>query len=173
MQQGMTVDLKEVSIDVGHSAMYTTRPVELRYILPKSPHPACCSPCSANRLATKTVADQASIDNHRWASSCSHHAAPLPQYQNTTEAALTSARPIPQSLPRTSGRRRHCRNAGPPSRKHNPNLTRLPHSPNKRRTRLNTLSLSGSYGWSFDGISSSAGKAAVYVSTFGRIRSAI
>jgi hypothetical protein len=38
---------------------------------------------------------------------------------------------------------------------------------------LSTLSFSGSYGWSLDGISSSEGKAAVYVSTRCLIFSAI
>lgn len=47
------------------------------------------------------------------------------------------------------------------------------YSPKSRRTLFNTLSFSGSYGWSFDGISKSAGNAAVYVSTRCRILSAI
>lgn len=47
------------------------------------------------------------------------------------------------------------------------------YSPNSLRTRFNTLSFSGSYGWSLDGISSSEGKAAVYVSTLCLILSAI
>jgi hypothetical protein len=47
------------------------------------------------------------------------------------------------------------------------------YSPNSLLTRFSTLSFSGSYGWSLEGISSSEGKAAVYVSTRCRIRSAI
>lgn len=47
------------------------------------------------------------------------------------------------------------------------------YSPNNLRTRFSTLSFSGSYGWSFEGISSKEGKAAVYVSTRCLIRSAI
>lgn len=47
------------------------------------------------------------------------------------------------------------------------------YSPNNLRTLLSTLSFSGSYGWSLDGISSSEGKAAVYVSTRCLILSAI
>ena len=47
------------------------------------------------------------------------------------------------------------------------------YSPKSRRTLRKTLSFSGSYGWSLLGISSTAGKAAVYVSTLWRIRSAI
>jgi hypothetical protein len=39
------------------------------------------------------------------------------------------------------------------------------YSPNNLLTRFSTLSFSGSYGWSLDGISSSEGNAAVYVST--------
>jgi hypothetical protein len=39
------------------------------------------------------------------------------------------------------------------------------YSPNNLLTLFNTLSFSGSYGWSFDGISSSDGNAAVYAST--------
>lgn len=35
------------------------------------------------------------------------------------------------------------------------------YSPKRRRTRLSTLSFSGSYGWSLEGISSRAGNAAV------------
>jgi hypothetical protein len=35
------------------------------------------------------------------------------------------------------------------------------YSPNNLLTRLSTVSFSGSYGWSFDGISSREGKAAV------------
>ena len=35
------------------------------------------------------------------------------------------------------------------------------YSPNSLRTLLSTLSFSGSYGWSFEGISSSDGKACV------------
>jgi hypothetical protein len=46
------------------------------------------------------------------------------------------------------------------------------YSPNNRRTRFNTLSFSGSYGWSLDGISSTAGKASEYASTTFRMRSA-
>lgn len=47
------------------------------------------------------------------------------------------------------------------------------YSPNNLLTLFSTLSFSGSYGWSFDGISSREGKAAVYVSTRCRIFSAI
>ena len=47
------------------------------------------------------------------------------------------------------------------------------YSPNNLLTLLSTLSLSGSYGWSLDGISSNEGKAAVYVSTRCLIFSAI
>lgn len=39
------------------------------------------------------------------------------------------------------------------------NTTEYVHSPNSLRTLLNTLSFSGSYGWSLDGISSTAGNA--------------
>ncbi len=47
------------------------------------------------------------------------------------------------------------------------------YSPKSLRTLLSTLSFSGSYGWSLDGISSNEGKAAVYVSTRCLIFSAI
>ena len=47
------------------------------------------------------------------------------------------------------------------------------YSPNNLRTLFSTLSFSGSYGCSFDGISSSDGKAAVYDSTRCRIFSAM
>lgn len=47
------------------------------------------------------------------------------------------------------------------------------YSPNRRRTRLSTLSFSGSYGWSLLGISRTVGKAAVCVSIRCRILSAI
>jgi len=50
---------------------------------------------------------------------------------------------------------------------------RLFYSPNNFFTRFITLSLSGSYGWSFDGISKSAGNASLYESTFDLIFSAI
>jgi hypothetical protein len=46
-------------------------------------------------------------------------------------------------------------------------------SPKSLRTLFSTLSFSGSYGWSLDGISSSEGKAAVYASTRCLIFSAI
>ena len=39
------------------------------------------------------------------------------------------------------------------------------YSPNSLFTLRSTLSFSGSYGWSLDGISKTAGNAAVYVST--------
>ena len=54
-----------------------------------------------------------------------------------------------------------------------PCIDLLVYSPNNLLTLLSTLSLSGSYGWSLDGISSNEGKAAVYVSTRCRIFSAI
>ena len=47
------------------------------------------------------------------------------------------------------------------------------YSPKSLRTLFSTLSFSGSYGWSLDGISSSEGKAAVYASTRCLIFSAI
>lgn len=47
------------------------------------------------------------------------------------------------------------------------------YSPNSFCTRFKTLSFAGSYGWSFAGISSSAGKAWVYLSTMGLIFSAM
>lgn len=48
----------------------------------------------------------------------------------------------------------------------------LVQSPNNLRTLLNTLSLSGSYGWSLLGISRTAGKASVNLSTVSLIISA-
>ena len=54
-----------------------------------------------------------------------------------------------------------------------PCIDLLVYSPNNLLTLLSTLSLSGSYGWSLDGISSNEGKAAVYVSTRCLIFSAI
>ena len=48
----------------------------------------------------------------------------------------------------------------------------MTYSPNRRLTRLKTLSFSGSYGWSLLGISRMVGKAAVYVSIRCRILSA-
>ena len=46
-----------------------------------------------------------------------------------------------------------------------PRCMQAAYSPNSLRTRFNTLSFSGSYGWSLDGISRSDGNAAVYDST--------
>lgn len=51
--------------------------------------------------------------------------------------------------------------------------TPLIYSPNSLLTRRKTLSFSGSYGWSLLGISRTAGKASVKLSTLFRIRSAI
>ncbi len=47
------------------------------------------------------------------------------------------------------------------------------YSPNNLLTLFNTLSFSGSYGWSLLGISNTAGKASVCVSTRSLILSAI
>ncbi len=52
-------------------------------------------------------------------------------------------------------------------------VRKLVYSPNNLLTLLNTLSFSGSYGWSLLGISNTAGKAAVYISILYRIFSAI
>jgi hypothetical protein len=49
----------------------------------------------------------------------------------------------------------------PPASKKNTHI----YSPNNLRTLFNTLSFSGSYGWSLDGISNNDGNAAVYAST--------
>lgn len=54
-----------------------------------------------------------------------------------------------------------------------PHLVHLLYSPNNRRTRLSTLSFSGSYGWSLLGISNTAGNASEKESTVFRMRSAI
>lgn len=47
------------------------------------------------------------------------------------------------------------------------------YSPNSFRTLFITLSFSGSYGWSLDGISKSDGNASLYASTLCLILSAI